>query len=71
MAPCLVGMEACVGAHHLGRMPRDRQHVAWPGSQRLIYVGAALSATVILILGFANLVPRDPVRRGSRPRLFH
>jgi transposase len=26
MAPCLVGMEACVGAHHLGRQLRALGH---------------------------------------------
>jgi hypothetical protein len=24
MPPCLIGMEACVGAHHLSRLPRHR-----------------------------------------------
>ena len=28
MAPCLIGMEACVGAHHLSRKLKNRGHDA-------------------------------------------
>lgn len=26
LAPCVVAMEACCGAHHLGRILRDQRH---------------------------------------------
>ena len=44
LAPCVVAMEACCGAHHLGRIVRDYGHQASAVHQQLAQVFAATFA---------------------------